>query len=273
MRNTLYLLVILSACGGDDSAPDTGGTDAGATDSGDFDGGGDGSAGRDAGPVPRLEQYIRDDLSARLVFEVDSFPGNAPSAGVQSDFVTSVRSIVDKPGGVEVVLDGTLEAHPGAWTLEELRTLAEETRDLDVGADAIGIHILYVDGRFEIDGVLGAAFTDRDLVIFRDRIDQQCDSAGIPLMREQLCQTAEVTILVHEFGHLLGLVNRGLPMVADHEDPEHPGHDVDPDCVMYYAFDGASAFDSLLTRFLGGDTEPLAFCGPSRDDVNALRDR
>ena len=265
MRKTSCLLVILAACGGDD---DSGGIDSGGIDSGGID-----SGGTDAGPVPRFEQYIRGDRSARLVFEVDSFPGNEPSAGVQDGFLTSVRSIVDKPGGVEIVLDGALEAHPEPWTIEELRTLAEATRDLDVGGDAIGIHVLYVDGRFEVDGVLGAAFTDRDLVIFRDRIEQQCDSAGVPLMRDQLCQTAEVTILVHEFGHLLGLVNRGLPMVADHEDPEHPGHDVDPDCVMYFAFEGASAFDSLLTRFIGGDTEPLSFCEASRNDVNALRDR
>lgn len=267
IRNLGTLLLLLAACGGDDSTFDSGGVDSGGLDSGDVD------SGPDAGPVPRFEQYIRGDRAARLVFEVDSFPGNEPSAAVQSDFIASARSIVDKPGGVELVLDGVLEAHPDPWTIEELRALAEATRDLDVGGDAIGIHILYVDGRFEIDGVLGAAFTDRDLVIFRDRMDQQCDSAGVPLMRDQLCETAEVTILVHEFGHLLGLVNRGLPMVVDHEDPEHPGHDADPDCVMYFAFEGADAFDSLLTRFLGGDTEPLGFCDPSRNDVNALRDR
>jgi hypothetical protein len=71
----------------------------------------------------------------------------------------------------------------------------------------------------------------------------------------------EAYTLVHEAGHLLGLVNWGVPMVADHEDGQHRGHDASPSCVMYWAVnDGPLAphlGDSDFARF---DAECILDC-------------
>ncbi|MAQ17938.1 MAG: hypothetical protein CMN30_24460 [Sandaracinus sp.] len=75
----------------------------------------------------------------------------------------------------------------------------------------------------------------------------------------------------HEAGHVIGLVNTGIPMVEDHEDPDHPGHTTDEDGVMYWAYETASVSDLLLAR-MGTGSDRLFHWGPaSLADVAAFR--
>lgn len=51
------------------------------------------------------------------------------------------------------------------------------------------------------------------------------------------------TLLQHEFGHLLGLVDQGSPMQHSHRDTDNGAHCDNRSCLMYYAVetDAASA--------------------------------
>jgi hypothetical protein len=75
--------------------------------------------------------------------------------------------------------------------------------------------------------VVGLSFGASSLALYLDTADRGQD---------KLQTTAEMqgTILVHEMGHLLGLVNNGVPMVTPHEDPEEAHHDADEDCVLHH---------------------------------------
>ncbi len=42
------------------------------------------------------------------------------------------------------------------------------------------------------------------------------------------------TLLEHEFGHLMGLVDQGSPMQVNHKDAANGAHCDKPDCLMYY---------------------------------------
>ena len=172
---------------------------------------------------------------------------------------------VDKPSGVRFEDGTTLDAHANPWTVDELVALANANLAEDP-ANEVSINVYYVDGTFERDGVLGAAFTDRDLVIFRETLESNCDGG---VLGGDSCDIGEESILRHEFGHLLGLVNRGLPQVEDHEDPDHPGHEVQEGCLMYFALETASG---LFGGLLGGG-EPVDFCAASKADIEALRTR
>ena len=44
----------------------------------------------------------------------------------------------------------------------------------------------------------------------------------------------ESTVLEHEFGHLMGLVNLGTPEKITHQDVAHGNHCTDPNCLMYW---------------------------------------
>jgi hypothetical protein len=92
-------------------------------------------------------------------------------------------------------------------------------------------------------------------------------------LREQACEAAEVGILTHEIGHVIGLVDNGLPMVDDHRDPvtEHGAHDKSQDCIMYWAYEGQGLIDLIGTRLLAGDDSTLPFCQHCLDDLNAVK--
>src|SRR5207247_219007 len=49
------------------------------------------------------------------------------------------------------------------------------------------------------------------------------------------------TLLEHEFGHLLGLVDQGTPMIAAHKDISNGAHCDNTHCLMYYAIETADA--------------------------------
>jgi hypothetical protein len=60
---------------------------------------------------------------------------------------------------------------------------------------------------------------------------------------------------VHEVGHAVGLVNRGVPLTSDHHDAEHGAHRTNQDCVMYHANEGAAELAQFVRdAVVAGDT-------------------
>lgn len=225
----------------------------------------------------RIESYIRGD-HPRLVIEVDSVPDFEPYESTTSRTESGLGSILDKPEGVEVVLDDSLEprGEDYAWPREELFSLAEERFDLEVPEDTAKMHALFVDGHDENDTdnrtILGLAWSNRHIVIYKQTIERLCTGI-LPGLQQQLCENAEASVFTHEVGHVLGLVDLGLPMVTDHKDPERGPHSANEDCVMYWAYSGEQVVNLLADRLMGGQQEALGFDEACLDDIAALRDR
>jgi hypothetical protein len=91
-------------------------------------------------------------------------------------------------------------------------------------------------------------------------------------MHEELLIAGQYSILLHELGHLSGLVDLGLPMVEDHEDADYDGHCDNPDCVMFHSFERQRALELLHERFLAGDMARSSLDDACLADVAALRD-
>lgn len=235
-------------------------------------------------PQPELsEGYIRADRYTRLVIEVDYVEGNKPTPEVADELAAGLVEQLDKPAGVEVVYDQVLEprGEDYGWSLDELFSLASATYNLDVSADTIRMHTLFVDGHDARDGEdgtsLGLAWSNRHMVIFKEKLAEVCEAdAGETLRRQGLveaaCEETELAIWTHESGHVMGLVNYGVPMVEDHEDPEHPHHDRDEDCVMYWAFERRQAFENIGQRYVEEGSPELGFCPACLEDIAAVRD-
>ena len=65
--------------------------------------------------------------------------------------------------------------------------------------------------------------------------------------------TLEASVLEHEIAHLLGLVDIGTKMVANHKDASHGNHCSNQNCLMYYA----SETTDILTALVGGSIPSL----------------
>lgn len=264
---TASALLALSACGGSQESD-------GALQAGTRDG--------NAASVPadaRFLKYIRSDQHTRLELEIDAVPGLEPSSGASAPVLGALGRALDKPGGISVRSDDAIEPRGAAfvWTMDELDSFAESTFADRSEDGSVAIHVLFVDGHYEKDGdqgtVLGVAWRHRHIAMFKDNIARACGSRGtLGVLDPAACQRAEAAIWLHEAGHVLGLVDNGLPMVNDHRDPdpEHGRHDVDPACIMYWAYDGDAAVDAVLSNLIG-NREQLDFCPRDLEDIDAVK--
>lgn len=249
----------------DDAGSDTG---SGSTDGGQEGGGGDAGG----NPTERPRDYIRGENFGRLVVEVDTAPGLEPRTGVSAEIEARFGAILDKPDGVEVRLHDRNLPSPanGVWTAEALVELGEQVNDIPTDGDTIEIHTMWLAGRYENENTLGTAWRNRHIAMFPEKISEFC--TDVLLVGEMLCPIAETAIWTHEVGHVIGLVDNGVDMVADHEDKAHGKHDENRDCIMYWSYDGADALDLLNERVLQGRLDAPAFDQACLDDIAAVRD-
>jgi hypothetical protein len=126
-----------------------------------------------------------------------------------------------------------------SWTTAQVYDLAKSTWDTPQTSTSAEFYVLFLNGYFNDKGVvnkqvIGISIIGTPIiVVFKDAIRESGYTPFFYRIMEQ-------TTLVHEFGHAVGLVNSGLPMVSDHEDTEHINHCTNEDCVMYWENDGTS---------------------------------
>jgi hypothetical protein len=264
VRFMTLVCVIAFGCGRGDDDGETGGPDA------------------DTGGLPRNSLLIRAAPYPSLVVEVDSVPGMEPDEQNETDLAAVLDSLVDKPSGIEVVQDGALDSRGAdhAWTFDELMEMGSSTFDLPLADDAIAMHAMFIDGHSADDSdrgvILGLAWSHTHIAIFEQTIRDMCDASALPpLLAGRQCRGAELAIWSHESGHLLGLVDNGLPMVNDHRDPDpdHGAHDASDQCVMYWAYEGQALFDLIGAQLLGGGDADVPFDQACLDDLAAERAR
>ena len=82
-------------------------------------------------------------------------------------------------------------------------------------------------------GILGFANSRAGfVVIYMDRLDVTGARSAAPF-ELPLAQDVERTVLVHEFGHLFGLVDCGIPAVVERSDPDSACHSAASGSVMW----------------------------------------
>lgn len=200
---------------------------------------------------------------ARLRLELDHVAGRPPSTSALNVVRARLDELCNKPGGVEVVVDDVLPAgQQASWSLGELQALEAQARDDYAVGDLAVVHVLYLDGGTDQDsasgGVLGLAYTGTSFALFK----QSCDAtANLVVSPDEV----EATVLVHEVGHLLGLVNLGAPLQSAHEDAAHPGHDTTSGCVMVWQVETSN----LRQLLLNGGAAPTRFDAACVDDLRA----
>ena len=233
------------------------------------------------------EDILTEDKYTQLRIEIDYVSGKGPNDDALDAFVAELEELsgdglLAKSGGITAVLDQSLpEGDPDAvHTFEELdETLQENAGDATDGETAI-LYMYYTDGHYEADtdtgSVLGFAYGGNKIVMLRDNLDSACASADGPLisqLAEKACENAETTVLMHEVGHLLGLVNNGVEMVEDHQDSENGAHDVNTECLMYWSLNQSGVMDTIIDAFLDGNESVAEIDDACRADLAAVQAR
>lgn len=216
----------------------------------------------DYGTVGSLNhQYLQANPFSRLVLEIDYVDSTPPDQNAVNTFVSMIKQYADKPEGVVLAGGNSLMAQKQKYTSQDLINIAKTNRSSYSSGKTVSLYVLYVNGSLvENENALGVALTSSMFVIFKDQINQAATSLVFS-------SEIERAVLIHELGHLFGLVNINYQSSIDHEDFDHPHHSNNKESVMYWAIEDISVANIL--RF----GPPYQFDKADKHDIEKIKQR
>ena len=189
------------------------------------------------------------------VLEIDQLGG----ATLTDEAIGALEKALREHGGKQTVdiVRSEPEASRDVYSLQDLVDTSQEHRDRSSGDGTVAVHVLVLPGRFEAEGVPGAAFHATAVALFPGEIERRLPGGAA-------LSSFESAVAVHELGHAFGLVNR-TGVGEFHEDPERPGHSGDADSVMYWAIESPSLSEVF------GSGPPTTFTEDDRREMEQIR--
>lgn len=152
---------------------------------------------------------------------------------VVDDAVDYLGRYCNKPGGVyvherQIPMQGWKLYVNDLMTIEKIYRTKFEKAGKN-GMDTLGLFVLVTEGDYYIENVLGVAYKNTSVALFDGIITN--NSGGLTRPSRE---TVLSTVLRHEIGHMLGLVNTGSDMQTPHQDETHGKHCDNEQCLMYH---------------------------------------
>lgn len=182
-----------------------------------------------------------------LKIEIQYMPGFAPDPGAIAHLQSTLTSLLNKPGGISIVTKEIAASSDKNFSVNEIIETERTNRTAFSSGDQIAVYILYTDGGYAEANVLGIAYKNTSAVLMGKTIHDNSGGLG-QVSRTKL----EATVLEHELGHLLGLVDLGSPMQTNHRDVAHGNHCNNTSCLMHYASETTDILGFLLTGSIPG---------------------
>ena len=203
-------------------------------------------------------EILRGNEYSKIHIEVNYVTGNSPESDALNLLKQRVQEVTDK--STITVSQSSFGSTDNSYTLEEILELEDKQRTRFKSGNTFVIHILYLNGEYsDNDQTLGLAYSGTSFAIFKEKIE---DAAFLLISAKDI----EKSVIVHEFGHLLGLVNNGYQSPHDHEDPQHPHHSNNEESVMYWAIESQDIGNQI-------DGEPPNnFDNYDLDDLKLMRE-
>lgn len=197
-----------------------------------------------------------------LVIEIDAQQGVEPDGQALAHLTSVLEEVAHKPKGIRIQGVDRFADTRTTWDTADLRRAAAEHRSTATTDSEVSIHVLYLAGSHAEDdtqtNAIGLAYSASTIALFPDRWQGLSSMLGSG-------RAIERAVLVHELGHLLGLVNLGYTSDIDHEDPDHPGHSDNKRSVMFHAVE-----TTLIGQVFSGPP-PSTFDDADRSDLEGLR--
>jgi hypothetical protein len=185
--------------------------------------------------------------------------GYQPSPAALNNLVSFLAERLNKSGGINVTQRAMPATNRMNIDINGIRDLERAQRQSVTSGKILTAWIMFLDTEYSestaSSKVLGISYGASSIAIFEKSVYDYVQ----PDMPARA--TLETVVIDHEFGHILGLVNNGTPMVTPHKDPDHGSHCTNTQCLMYWKTEE----NINLTDLLGNQTYPTL-------DANCLAD-
>ena len=174
-----------------------------------------------------------------LAIEVQYMPGYALDAACITNVTNYLNSLCNKPGGI-TINQIQIGANGDTLNVDKVAIIEKQNRTAYTSGATLALYILVTDGYDTSVNTLGFAYRNTSICLFGKDIFNNSGGVG-----EVTRVNLETSVIEHELGHILGLVNLGSPMQVFHQDTVHGKHCNNTKCLMYYAIETHGAFGML----------------------------
>jgi hypothetical protein len=202
----------------------------------------DGSYSHDRATGTSANDLLSSTRYTSLKIEIQYMPGFEPDVTAINYLTGFLSSRLNKPKGIEVIQKQIPAAANTVLSAQEVRNIEKQNRTVYTSGNQLGVYFLFTNGIYTNNNVLGIAYQNTSMCLFGKTIHENSGEVG-QASRSKL----EATVLEHEFGHILGLVNTGSSMQTAHQDAAHGAHCNNENCLMYYAAETTDMLGFLVT--------------------------
>jgi hypothetical protein len=177
-----------------------------------------------------------------LKIEIQYMPGFQPDIAAINHFTNFLSSRLNKPEGIEIIQKQISAAAGTDLSAQEVREIEKQNRTVFTSGNQLGVYFLFTNSKYTNNNVLGIAYQNTSMCLFGKTIHENSGGVG-QASRSKL----EATVMEHELGHILGLVNTGTSMQTAHQDVANGAHCNNKNCLMYYAAETTDILGFLVT--------------------------
>ena len=178
---------------------------------------------------------------AALQVQIQYMPGYAFAPETITSLTNFLNSICNKPGGITIT-QSQIDITGDSVDDDHIKAIEKKYRTVYTNGTTLAVYVLVTDGfntttDSSITNYDGYTFRNTSICVFGKAVSYYTSTHA------QLVNS-ECTVIQHEFGHVMGLVNDGSPMQRPHEDAAHQHHCNNMNCLMYYIGSGSLKLDS-----------------------------
>lgn len=196
--------------------------------------------------------YLSSATYSGLDIEILYDKGYPPSQETINNLKNFLTAHINKPAGITVYQKEIIGPSKNRMSLSDVQGVEKMNRTVISTNNSIGMCVYLTNAEYnEAAGdfkTLGIQYGPTSLVLFGKPMRESTGGIGQPSY-----PVLESSVALHEFGHILGLVNTGTKLTASHEDGSHAHHCTNKECLMYFAVET----NDLVANILGGKIPAL----------------
>lgn len=189
--------------------------------------------------------FLSADKYKKLTIQVVFERGYALDNQTNTHLLTLLNSRLNKPGGIQITAKEVDPSGKAYITSADLIQIERKHRTEFSRGSTLTAFVFVSGSQFAENygdtKYLGLKYGETGVALFGKTINDY--SGGL---NQPSTATLQTTVIEHEFGHLLGLVNSGTKMRESHEDGSHPHHCNNENCLMYYATETSNIIKNLI---------------------------